>query len=117
MGAPPLVEQLGNVAVEALVGMARRLGDEAFGLALRKRSCDLLSVRSSLVPVEQQATASVRMQLPSDVEDGGSRRCSVGEDQRYVASLCGEPTKLVGCLLPRRAGGDGVGLRVALGKL
>ena len=68
MRAPPLLEQLGDVAVEALIRMACRLGDEAFSLAACKRGCNLLSVSTALVPVEQQAAAGVRMWLTKPVD-------------------------------------------------
>ena len=95
--APPLVEQFGDAAVKPFVGGARWLGDEAFRLSLCERDRDLLTVRPALVPVEQQPATGVRVHHSGLVEEHGSVRRSVGQDQRNVAVGLGErPHALTG---------------------
>ena len=76
--------------MKAFVRRARWLGDEAFSLSLRKRSCDLLAIRPAFIPVEQQSASCVRVHRTGLVEEHDAVPRAVSEDQSNVAGSLGE---------------------------
>jgi hypothetical protein len=88
--APPLVEWFGDAAVKPFVGRAGRFGDEPFRLPFRERHRDLLAVRPALVPIEQEPAAGVRMRHAGLLEEDGTVRRAVGQDERDVGRRLGE---------------------------
>ena len=94
MLAIPLGEVLGHREVEVLIGVAPRLGQEAFELAHRRAPDDRLARLHQFAPLDEDRTLGRRVQLAhrgQELADVHGRHPRVGEDERDLGGILGQP--------------------------